>query len=464
MHNNTFWGTVTPEIRAQLINIAGSKNILIDDSREGYARDEAPHLRHALPEIVIKPLNTEMVAGILQLADQNHIPVTPRGAGTGLSGGSVPIHGGIVLSLENMNHIIEIDEENFCATLEAGVVLKTFCDAVAEKGLYFPLYPGEMNATIGGNVSTNAGGMRAVKYGVTRNLVLALEAVLASGEIIQTGGKFVKSSTGYDLTQLIIGSEGTLTVVTRVTVKLIIPPGSREILFVPFNSLEEAIRCVPKILKADILPVSIEFMGEDILRLVQSKSGKEMPFKMYPAFLLLMLECVCEDDFLELTAKLNEICLQNGAPDVFVPGSESAKRRLLEFREQFYPTMQHCNMLDLADVVVPRSRIADFLAMVKSISRKHAIEVMAYGHAGDGNVHLHPIGAPATDPAKIKAVMEDIYRAGVSLGGTISGEHGIGIDKKEYLPLAFSSSKLALMRQIKTAFDPHGILNPGKVV
>jgi glycolate oxidase len=464
MTEDRVFSKLTPTILASLKEIADDLNVLTGDDCESYSRDEAPHPRHSLPEVVIKPTSTLMVSRILRLADQHHIPVTPRGAGTGLSGGAVPLYGGISLCLEKMNRVIEIDEANFSATFEAGVVLKDLCSAVGEKGLYYPLYPGEMNATIGGNTATNAGGMRAVKYGVTRNFVLGLEAVLASGEIIQTGGKFVKSSTGYDLTQILIGSEGTLAVITQVTVKLITPPGSREILFVPFNSLDEAIRCVPMILKENILPVTIEFMCEDILKLVQEKSGKEMPFKMYPAYLLLMLECAGEDEFLTLTSKLNDICLRNGAPDVFVPGSESAKRRLLEFREQFYPTMQHCHMLDLADVVVPRSRIADFLDKVKVISLKHGIDVMAYGHAGDGNVHLHPVGAPETDPVRVQLLLKEIYSAGISLGGTISGEHGIGVDKKQYLPLAFTPAKIELMRQIKLAFDPHNILNPGKVI
>jgi glycolate oxidase len=405
-----------------------------------------------------------MVAAILKLAAAQRLPVVTRGAGTGLSGGAAAVENCLLLSTEKLNRILEIDEANFSATAESGVILRDFCEAVQQKGLYYPLYPGEMSATIGGNAATNAGGMRAVKYGVTRNFALGLEAVLPSGEIIECGGKFVKSSTGYDLTQLLIGSEGTLGVITQVTVKLITPPGSREILFVPFNSLSDAIRCVPAILKEDILPVSIEFMEQSILELVQQKSGKELPFPLYPAFLLIMLECRDMDEFYALTERLDKLCTANGAPDVFSPGSESAKRRLLEFREQFYPTMQHCNMLDLADVVVPRSRIADFVEEVQSISRRYGIDVIAYGHAGDGNVHLHPIGAADIEPARVHNLLKDIYQAGAALGGTISGEHGIGADKKDYLPLVFPAHQLELMRKIKQAFDPLGIMNPGKVL
>ena len=305
----------------------------------------------------------------------------------------MPLYGGIVLSLEKMNKIVEIDEANFCATAQAGVLLSNFCEEIEKHSLYYPLYPGEMSATIGGNIATNAGGMRAVKYGVTRNFVLGLEAVLPTGEIITTGGKYVKSSTGYDLTQLITGSEGTLAVISQVTVSLITPPGIREILLIPFNSLSEAIRCVPVILKERILPVSIEFMESDILKLVKDYTGKEFPIPGYPAYLLLMIEADNYDDFGKISELISEICLKNGAVDTYVPGSESAKRRLLELREKFYPTMQHRGMLDLADVVVPRSKIADFVEKVKRISERYGIPVVAYGHAGDGNVHLHPLGS-----------------------------------------------------------------------
>ena len=460
----TEYHKLTPGLIDRLKLIAGDKGVLTDEGRENYARDEAPHPHTDLPEAVVFPRSTQEIAAVLKLANAEVIPVTPRGAGTGLSGGSVPVYGGIVLSLEKINKIVEIDEANFCATAEAGVVLSSFCEEIEKRGLYYPLYPGEMSATIGGNVATNAGGMRAVKYGVTRDFVLGLEAVLPTGEIITSGGKYVKSSTGYDLTQLLTGSEGTLAVISRVTLQLITPPGSREILLIPFNSLSEAIRCVPVILKERILPVSIEFMEADILRLVKDYTGKEFPIPGYPAYLMLMIESDNYDEFGKISERISEICLKNGAVDTYVPGSESAKRRLLETREKFYPTMQHRGMLDLADVVVPRSKIADFVEEVKRISARYGISVVGYGHAGDGNVHLHPLGPNTASEEVIQELLSEIYRAGVALGGTISGEHGIGADKREYMSLAFSPEKLALMKRIKEAFDPHNILNPGKVL
>jgi glycolate oxidase len=460
----TIYNPLTPELIARLEEIAGRKNVITDESRENYSHDETPHPISFLPEAVVKPDSPEIVAGILKIADQYRIPVTPRGAGTGVSGGCIPLYGGILLSLEKLDRLIEIDESNFCVTAEAGVTLSALCKAVEAHGLYYPLYPGELSASIGGNAATNAGGMRAVKYGVTRNFVLGLEAVLPAGDIIHTGGKYIKCSTGYDLTQLLIGSEGTLAVITRVTLKLITPPGSREILFVPFNTLTEAIQCVPAILRGKILPVSIEFMEQDILNLVKDYTGRDFPVPGHPAYLMLMLESGSQEEFYQACERIEEICLQQGAVDIFVPGSESAKRRLLELREKFYPTMQHRGMLDLADVVVPRSRIADFVQKVKEISRKYDIPVITYGHAGDGNIHLHPLGQNMPQEKRLKELLTDLYQAGIALGGTISGEHGLGSAKKDYFRLATTPEQLALMKRLKRAFDPHYILNPGKVL
>jgi len=295
MEAQSRYGKVTDDVVALLTEIVGDKNVLTGDERENYSRDEMLKSKPVFPEIVVKPEDTGSVARIVKMATEKRIPVTPRGGGTGLSGGAVPIYGGIVLSLEKMSRILEIDRDNFVATVEPGVILSDFYQAVEECGLYYPLYPGEASATIGGNVATNAGGMRAVKYGVTRHSVLGLEAVLPSGETIQTGGKFVKCSTGYDLTQLLIGSEGTLAVITKIILKLITPPGRREILFIPFHSLHDAIRSVPDILKEGILPVGIEFMERDIINMVEQYTGKEIPLHNYEAFLMIIVEADSED-------------------------------------------------------------------------------------------------------------------------------------------------------------------------
>jgi glycolate oxidase len=464
MEFNNRYSKLTPELISQLKDIVGENNFLADRGKEDYSKDEAPHSHATSPEVVIKPENSAVISKVLQLASRNKIPVTPRGAGTGLSGGAVPIYGGISLSMEKLKRIIEIDEANFCVTAQAGVTLEDLCTEVEKRNLYLPLYPGEKSATIGGNVSTNAGGMRAVRYGVTRNFILGLEAVLPTGEIIKTGGKYIKSSTAYDLTQLLTGSEGTLAVITEVTLKLIPPPGSREILLVPFNNLSEAIRCVPVILKEKVLPVGIEFMERDIIRLVEDYTGKEVPMHGYPAYLMIMIESDNEEAFSLMAEQLGKICLDNGAVDVFVASSEMDKTRLLEAREKFYTVLQHRGMLDIADVVVPRSQIATFVETVKQIGDRYGIPVIAYGHAGDGNVHLHPMKRDDAKDTRVKDLLKEIYQAGLALGGTISGEHGLGSEKKDYFISTVAREKLELMKRIKLAFDPQNILNPGKVI
>ncbi|MFC1958983.1 FAD-binding oxidoreductase [Chloroflexota bacterium] len=341
MEAQSRYGKVNDELIAALTEIVGDRNVITGDEKENYSRDEMPRSKLFLPEAVVKPEDTVSIARILKLANEKKIPVTPRGAGTGLSGGAVPIYGGIVLSLEKMNRILEIDEDNSVAIVEPGVTLADLYQAVEEHGLYYPLYPGETSATIGGNVATNAGGMRAVKYGVTRHFVLGLEAVLPTGETIQTGGKFIKCSTGYDLTQLIIGSEGTLAVVTKTILRLVTPPGKRELLFIPFHNLHDAINSVPDILKERILPVGIEFMERDIIDMVEQYTGKEIPLHDYAAFLMLIVEADSEDEIHSIASQIGEICLSHGAVDIFVPGSGRASRNLLEAREKFYSVIRH---------------------------------------------------------------------------------------------------------------------------
>ncbi len=464
---NSKYGRVTRQIIKELVAIVGRDNVLTEEHEiAGHSCDEMPLAKPHAPEVVVEPIDNRSIAKLLDLANQKKIPVTPRGGGTGVTGGCIPVCGGILLSLKRMNRILEIDKENFVAVVEPGVTLADLCQQVEEQGLYYPLRPGEMTATIGGNIATNAGGMNAIRYGVTRHNVLGLEAVLPNGEIIQTGGKFVKCSTGYDLTQLICGSEGTLAVVTKVILKLTTKPAKREVLFAPFKNLENAIDAVPEILRLQPTPTGIEFMERSIIEIVEKYLNREIPYHQYAAFLMIMMEGESEDEIYEYFSKVEEICKRHRAIETMVPGSERAKRRLLEAREKFYHAIKKYAPLEAIDVVVPRSKIAKFVRRVKQISAKHEVPVIVYGHAGDGNVHLHPICLNMDREEwtkRLPPLMSDIYRVGTSFGGAISGEHGIGLEKKAYFRLEMDEAVLNLMKNIKKAFDPNNILNPGKI-
>ena len=461
------YGRVTEQIIKELTTIVGRGNISTKEHEiEGFSCDEMPLAKPYAPQVIVKPTDTHSIAKLLAFASKKKIPVTPRGAGTGISGGCVPIYGGILLSLERMNRILKIDGDNFVAVVEPGVTLSDLFNEVEQQGLYYPIHLGEMTATIGGTVATNAGGMNAVKYGVTRHHILGLEAVLPNGEVIKTGGEFVKCSTGYDLTQLIIGSEGTLAVVTKVILKLTTKPAKREVLFAPFMNLQDAIDAVPEILRLKMTPIGIEFMERSIVEITEKYLDREIPYHQYEAFLMIVMEGETEDEIYEYFSKVEEICKQHGAVEAMVPGSERAKRRLLETRENFYHAIKRFAPMEIADVVVPRSEIARFVRRVKEISEVYEVPVIVYGHAGDGNVHLHPICVNMNREEwdkKLPCLMSDLYRAGISFEGAISGEHGIGFDKKAYLPIGMDSALLDIMTGMKRAFDPNNILNPGKI-
>jgi len=461
------YNKVTDMFIQTLMQIVGKKNVITErDDLESYCGDESPTSKLYYPEAVIKPDSTGDVTKILALANEAMIPVTPRGAGTGVSGGAVPIKGGIALSLERMNHVKEIDGDNFVVVAEPGVRLMDLCQMVEAEGLYYPLYPGEKSAFIGGNVATNAGGMRAVRYGVTRNFVLGLEAVLAAGQVVRTGGKYVKCSTGYDLTQLLVGSEGTLAVITEVMLKLSTPPGLREILWVPFTSLRQAIQTVPEILKLGVPVIGLEFLEKDVIDMIEGYVERKIPFSEHPAFLLVILEGNSSGEVYDSANKIAGVCTSNGAVDVYIPTGEHGKRDLLEAREKMFPAIRRYDPIEVVDVVVPRSRIADFVSRVKEIAIRHKIPITAPGHAGDGNVHLHLMGkgiARHQWDDEVPIMMDEIYRAGVSMGGTISGEHGVGYEKKKYLGIAMDDVKIDLLKKLKKTFDPNLILNPGKI-
>jgi len=454
------------EILQKLTAIVGRKNVFVgDEIPEEYTHDESLTVKPSLPEIVVKPQSTEEVVKILKLANEKRIPVTPRGGGTGLSGGCVPVFGGVLLSLERMNRILEIDTENFVAVVEAGVILAELYKAVQAHGLYYPIYPGEETATIGGNVATNAGGMRAVKYGVTRHFVLGLEAVLPTGEIIKAGGKYVKVSSGYDLTQLLVGSEGTLAIVTKVILKLLPRPQATTTLLVPFGELRNGINVVPIILKSGIVPVTIEFLEKLGFDAMESYTGKKVPLNNRvrneaEAFLLIIVEGKNSEEAFRNAESISEICMKHGAIDVFIPSREKAGRELLEMREKIYYAARDAGATDLLDIVVPRGEIPKFVEQIHEISEKHGTVITGAGHAGDGNIHLAIF---EQDSLKLAKITKEIYIVGETLGGAVSAEHGIGYIRKKYLLEMEDKNKIELMKRIKAAFDPNGILNPGKI-
>ena len=463
----TDYGKLNQDLIRELETITGSGSIITDrEAMEDYSRDESPHAVHRYPDAVVKPEDSDAVSRIMAFAAKHKIPVTPRGGGTGLSGGCIPVRGGILLSLEKMDRIIEINGENFTAVTGPGVTMADLCAAIEEQGLYYPLYPGEMTATIGGTVATNAGGMNAVRYGVTRNNILGLEAVLTNGDIVRTGGEFVKNSSGYDLTQLIAGSEGTLAVITKIVLKLTTRPAKREVLLAPFSDLQDAINTVPDILRLRMIPAGLEFMERHIIRIIEDYLEWEFPYPEYDAFLMVIMDGDSEDEIHEYFETAAELCKKHGAAEALVPGSEHAKRRLLGAREQFYHAIKRYAPMELVDTVVPRSRIPEFVRDVKQLSEKYGIPVIVYGHAGDGNVHLHPLRENVSEEdwkEKLPLLLGDIYRAAISCGGAVSGEHGIGTEKKPYLPIQVDEPLMTVMRNIKKAFDPDNILNPGKI-
>jgi len=454
------------EVVERLRAIVGEENVLVgDDIKEEYACDEALTVKPCLPEVVVEPGNAEEVANVLRLANEKKVPVTPRGGGTGLSGGCVAVCGGILLSLERMNRILEIDEENCVVVVEAGVILADLYKAVEARGLCYPIYPGEESATVGGNVATNAGGMMAVKYGVTRHFVLGLEAVLPNGEIMGTGGKYVKVSTGYDLTQLLVGSEGTLAVVTKVILKLLPRPKATTTLFVPFKDLKAGIRAVPLILKSGVVPVTVEFLEKRGLSSMEKYTGKKVPISESvrdeaEAFLIVVIEGKSSEEAFKDAELISDICMKHGAIDIFVPPTERAGRELLELREKAFYSARDAGATDLVDVVVPRYEIPNFVEQIHEISAKYATIITGAGHAGDGNIHLAMF---EQDVDKLSTILKEIYMVGKALGGTISAEHGIGSEKRRFLLEMEDKAKIELMRRIKKAFDPNNILNPRKI-
>jgi glycolate oxidase len=431
---------------------------------EDYTHDEALTAAPQRPGVVVLAESTEDVVAVLQLANDHGIPVTARGSGTGLSGAARPIEDGILISFERMKKIVEIDTENFTATVQPGVTLDQLDPATAEHGMVYPVYPGEYSASLGGNVATNAGGMRAVKYGVTRHQVLGLEAVLATGEVIRTGGKYVKATTGYDLTQLIIGSEGTLAVVTEAVLKLYPRPEHQATVLAPFTTLDEVTAAVPRILASGVGPLILEYIDMLTMSATCDQFGLELgiPDEVKGAalaYLVVMLENTSSSRLDEDTEQVSEQLFGLGAIDVYVLPSGAA-HQLIDAREKAFWLAKANNADDIIDMVVPRAAIPQFMRTVGELAQRHNAWIAGCGHAGDGNVHM---GVFQPDPDERSRLLHSLFEAGMALGGAISGEHGIGTEKKKYFLELEDPTKVDLMRRIKIAFDPNGILNPGKL-
>ncbi len=460
------YNRVTEEILQQLEAIVGPDDVLLtEEELSNYAHDESSVEPHN-PEVVIRPETTEEVSKILQLANENMIPITPRGGGTGLTGASIPLYGGILLSLEKMNRILELDEENLTLTVEPGALIMDIHSFVEERGFMYPPDPGQKSGAIGGNISTNAGGMRGVKYGVTRDFVLGLEVVLPTGEVTTLGGKTVKNSTGYSLMDLIIGAEGTLGVVTKAILRLVPLPKIRVTLFAPYADFQDASRTVSEIIKNKIVPPAVEFVDQSSILVAERYLGKLMPRNDSPSYVLVRIEgndrAAVDIDY-EL---VGEICLKNNASDVLVADTKQNQEDIWEGRSCIIDAAKAEGFVEVLDCVVPRSRIPELIKGLNDIAEKYGVECQNFGHAGDGNVHTNVLKKNMNDQEwneKIPKLVDEIYKLSVSLGGAISGEHGIGLIRKPFLPMSRDKVQIELMKGIKRLFDPKNILNPGKI-
>jgi glycolate oxidase len=464
--DNLKYGKVTKDILNQLETIVGSDCILLKkETISEYSHDESSIKPH-FPEVVIRVKDTNEISQILNLAKRERIPVTPRGGGTGLTGGSIPIYGGILLSLEKMNRILELDEENLTLTVEPGVLIMDIHAYVEEYGLMYPPDPGQKSGAIAGNISTNAGGMRGVKYGVTRDFILGLEVVLPTGEITFLGGKNVKNTTGYSLMNLIIGSEGTLAVITKAILRLVPSPKIKVTLYVSYKNFQDASKTVSEIIKNKIVPPAIEFIDQASIQVAERYLGRPMPQSDAPAYVVIRLDGNVEEAVNKDYEVVGEICMKNNALDVLVADTKESQDKLWEGRSCIIDAAKAEGFIEVLDCVVPRNRIPELIEGLNDIAKKYGLECQNFGHAGDGNIHTNVLKKDMDNKEwnkRIPLLLEEIYKLSVFLGGTISGEHGIGLIRKNFLTMTRDIVQINLMKGIKQVFDPNNILNPGKI-
>ena len=451
---------ITLDIVAQLRDIVGEQYVIYDDPERmiDYAHDEVAGEEHAhMPEVVVKPAIAGEISQIMRLANRERIPVTPRGAGSGLSCGAVPVYGGILLSLERMNHILEIDRENMVAVVEPGVITNDINEAIKEYGLFYAGYPMSVELCfIGGNVAENAGGGRAIKYGVTGRYVLGLEVVLPTGEIIQLGGKRVKDVTGYDLIHLLVGSEGTLGIFTKIILRLLPLPAERVVLLIPFADVPSAIAAVPRIMTlGHMIPSAVEFMDRLSVQTAYEHIGERLPNPDIGAMLLIEVDGYTRE---QVEAEYNaviDLCLELGALDVYVGNTPATERRMWRPRQEMAEAFKAiCPVQSLEDIVVPMAQIPDLIPELERLSQKYDVLIPCYGHAGDGNLHATIVKQPETPmeewQEKLPAILEDLYIVVARLGGTLSGEHGVGSKRARYLPLVMDPVLIELQRRVST--------------
>ncbi|HRX00438.1 MAG TPA: FAD-linked oxidase C-terminal domain-containing protein [Cyclobacteriaceae bacterium] len=466
--------SISPQIIAAIESIVGKDNVLDEESiLVEYGHDKTEDLVF-LPDLVVKPGNTNEVSAVLKICNENKIIVTPRGAGTGLAGGALPVQKGIILSMERFNKIINIDELNLQATVEPGVITEVFQNAVKEKGLFYPPDPSSKGSCyLGGNLANNSGGPKAVKYGVTRDYVINMEVVLPTGEIIWTGANVMKNSTGYNLTQLMCGSEGTLGIITKIVFKLRGYPQKNILLLIPFTTNEEACKAIAAIFVEGIQPSGVEFFEREAgiktidycEQVLNSPVTTQLPEDM-GAYLLCELDGNDEELLMRDAEKVMNVVERFSIGEVLFADSAAQKEELWKVRKNISPAVNWKTVTKSDDVVVPRSNLPKLVTGIKEIGKRYGFNTVCFGHLGDGNLHINFLREGLTDhewETKVPEGIGEVFKLVVKLGGTLSGEHGVGITKRPYMNIAMSEVNLNLMRGIKKVFDPNGILNPGKI-